>query len=417
MSSSDFQSEVKEHFAKLTFKKATPASDTKAKTGKLEYKLTGASSNFGPKNRGIVTKEGKVVHQLHPEQKVDWANVKDTNGQPKFTEDQIRQLTKSENADYFIYDMVHRVAGWKNDVVSYINRMGSQTSESVWITGANFKDKNARVTVTQYWDQNGQRQFRSQGVQISPVDLIAWEKAKITEASKVAKMDEKTRPLPLGLLPSILSKVQKITPDMMSNAITASADVNAPNTFVDAKKKTEIPDVKFIRREPRLGGAHAVSLPDRLRKLIMENRQRQDIQGKQFLNISGVNAAGGGAKLLAYTALDTDPSEKKTRKSHIRLVTYVPQNKRGETDFEYLAFNASYDAVTGKFTYADGLRNAIRILGITGVTADEILGKLPRNRSVRRAKSPASAPKAAPAPIASMNMNIPLTGAAQRPLF
>ena len=428
----DLSAQIYKNFQELVFKKAAPS---KAKTGKPEYKLSGASTNFGPKNRGIRDKDGKIVHQLAPGQVVDWKHFVDPETkQSAFSDADIRELTKVDNADYFIYDMFYRVAGWKSDVIKYVSAVDPENAKSqtllsgqYWITGANFKDENGLVGVTRYWyvdDKKNVSIVQAQGgaEQKRPMDLIAWEKAAISLGAAGGRVAKET-PLPLNALPEIAAAVQKITGSMMADMIKATAEAlkkktTAAKTFI--YKKKPIPNVEYEPRQPRAGGAHGVSIGERLRDVIAYNTIHTDPTAWQYVEVS---AADGRGKVINASEIDTETSataaEKGKRRTRLRipLSNYVPANKRVENQFKYLAFNVSFSTETGKFKYEDELRTALRSLGLDS-SIEGILAALPKDRKGRapRAKTTeetteetASTPSE---PI--MNMNIPIIAAARR---
>jgi hypothetical protein len=373
------------NFKNRTFLKVSQKvsqTEPKPKTVKNEYKLSGAASNFGPKNRGIM-KEGKIVHQLAPGQKVLWTKFVDPQTKaPKFTDVEIKKLTESADPDYFVYDMNFRIAGWKKDVERYLASLGATPDPSTWITGANYKDRSAHVKVPAYWDAKGAEQGAAT---LAPPDLIAWEKKAIGTATKAKKDgDETVQPLPLGSLAQIYGKIRKISGKMMSDI--AEGKVKGV-TFAN-KDHVTIPDVIYVHRDARVGGAHGMTLQARLAEIVSENAGHSDGGAWKYLDVSAVNEEGGRGKTVSYNDIDMDG--KSTRKTRVPISRYV--GAEFASKFKYWTFNASYDPTTNKYKYASGLQNAISTLGITGITAQQILDVLPKDRK-GRASSAKSASK------------------------
>lgn len=408
--------EPEENRKKLVFKKV---SSTKAKTGKLEYKLGGASTNLGPKNRGIRNKEGKIVHQLAPGQEVDWNTVTNSKtGLPLYTPAEIKEMTDSKNPDYFIYDMLTRVAGWKSDVLNYVKSVDPEFARNqnwlagnFWITGANYKDKNSQVIVTDFWNEEKKLQNVPGGVAVSAPDLIAWEKAKSTH-----ERTSKSSSIPMGALPAVADAIRKIDGEMMAEmAKMVKKDEKVSKKFIHKNK--EIPNVEYEPRAARVstttGTSRGTTLADRLKEVMAYNAEHpRDKAAWKYVDIS---AADGRGKIIAASDIDTDTTGKNTRRTRLPLENYVPSNRREE--FKHLAFNASYSPETGKFKYEQALRDALATLGLSAV-AESILNSLPKNRKGRtsKAKTPEKtvAPTSTPAP-ANLNLGIPSLAPAQRP--
>lgn len=408
------ETEEEKNRKNLTFLKVAP---TKAKTGKLEYKLSGASTNLGPKNRGIRNKEGKIVHQLAPGQVVDWKNViNPKTNQPAFTDSEIREMTESKDPDYFIYDMLTRLAGWKSDVLNYVKTLNPEFARNqdwlaghFWITGANYKDKNSQVVVTDFWNEEGKLQKVPGGTAISAPDLIAWEKAKSAH-ERISKKSS----LPMGALPAIADAISKIDGSMMAEmGEMVKKDPKVSKKFF--LKNKEIPNVEYEPRAARVstttGTSRGTTLADRLKEVMAYNAEHpRDKAAWKYVDIS---AANGRGKVIAASEIDTDTTGKNKRRTRLPLENYVPSNRRDE--FKHLVFNASYSPETGKFKYEQELRDALNTLGLSAV-AESILTSLPKDRKGRTSKSaktPEKTVASAPAP-ANLNLGIPSLAAVQR---